>query len=64
LYFNLMKHLPRKQSIQYYELQKDVFDELGCTSNKWVISSERFISTHEKYLSFQETIEQNKRYYK
>lgn len=64
LYFDLMKHLPRKQGIQYYELQKDVFDELGCTSNKWVISSERFISTHDKYLSFQETVEEFEKIYK
>lgn len=64
-YYDLMKALPRgKDRVQYYELQKDVFDELGCTSNKWVISSERFISNHEKYLSFQETVEKFEKIYK
>ena len=34
-YYDLMKALPRgKDRVQYYELQNDIFGQLGFTSNK------------------------------
>lgn len=64
-YYDLMKTLPRgKDRVQYYELQSDIFGQLGCTSNKWAIAVEKEIKKQDKYLGFKETIEQNKRYYK
>lgn len=64
-YYDLMRALPRvTDRVQYYELQQDIFEQLGCTSNKWVIAVESDIRRREQYLSFEKTIEQNKRYYK
>lgn len=64
-YYDLMKALPRgKDRVQHYELQSDIFGQLGLTSNKWAIAVEREIKKQDKYLSFEETMEQNKRYYK
>lgn len=64
-YYDLMKALPRgKDQVQYYELQSDIFGQLGLTSNKWAIAVEKEIKKQDKYLGFKETIEQNKRYYK
>lgn len=64
-YYDLMKALPRgKDRVQYYELQNDIFGQLGFTSNKWAIAVEKEIEKQEKYLNFEETMEQNKRYYK
>ena len=64
-YYDLMKALPRgKDRVQHYELQSDIFGQLGFTSNKWAIAVEKEIKKQEKYLSFEETMEQNKRYYK
>ena len=64
-YYDLMKALPRgKDRVQYYELQSDIFGQLGLTSNKWAIAVEKEIKKQEKYLSFEDTVERNKRYYK
>lgn len=64
-YYDLMKTLPRgKDRVQYYELQSDIFGQLGCTSNKWAIAIESDIKRKDQYLSFEKTIEQNKRRYK
>jgi hypothetical protein len=64
-YYDLMKALPRgKDQVQYYELQSNIFGQLGLTSNKWAIAVEKEIKKQDKYLGFKETIEQNKRYYK
>lgn len=64
-YYDLMRALPRvTDRVQYYELQQDIFEHLGCTSNKWVIAVESDIRRREQYLSFEDTVEQNKRYYK
>lgn len=64
-YYDLMRALPRgKDRVQYYELQSDIFGQLGFTSNKWAIAVEKEIKKQDKYLSFKETMEQNKRYYK
>ena len=64
-YYDLMKALPRSgDRVQYYELQSDVFEQLGFTSNKWVIAVEKEVKKQDKYLSFEETMKQNKRFYK
>ena len=64
-YYDLMKALPRgKDRVQHYELQSDIFGQLGFTSNKWAIAVEKEIKKQDKYLSFEATVEQNKRYYK
>lgn len=64
-YYDLMKALPRGNNrVQYYELQSDIFGQLGFASNKWAIAVEKEIKKQDKYLSFAETMEQNKRYYK
>lgn len=64
-HYDLMKTLPRsKDRVQYYELQSDIFGQLGCTSNKWAIAIESDIRRREQYLSFEDTVERNKRYYK
>ena len=64
-YYDLMRALPRvTDRVQYYELQQDIFERLGCTSNKWVITLESDIRRREQYLGFEDTVERNKRYYK
>ena len=56
-----MKALPRgKDRVQYYELQRDIFGQLGLTSNKWAIAVEKETKKQDKYLSFEETLEQKR----
>ena len=60
-YYDLMKALPRgKDRVQYYELQNDIFGQLGFTSNKWAIAVEKEIKKQDKYLGFKEKRQSSK----